>query len=44
MDGKKGDHVLLAPAYNATKEDIEIIITKTAKLIETFFAERESKG
>lgn len=43
-DGKKGDHVLLAPAYNVTKEDIELIVKTTAKLIEAFFAKQESKA
>lgn len=43
-DGKKGDHVLLAPAYNSTKVDIETIVERTAKLIEAFFTERESKA
>lgn len=36
-DGKKGDHVLLAPAYNVTKEDVEEIVETTAKVIKQFF-------
>ncbi|GAB7353996.1 hypothetical protein MBLNU459_g4589t1 [Dothideomycetes sp. NU459] len=43
-DGKRGDHVLLAPAYNATKGDIETIVDTTARLIERFFAERERQS
>ncbi|KAG9985605.1 hypothetical protein KCU78_g20721, partial [Aureobasidium melanogenum] len=33
-DGKIGDHILLAPAYNVTAEVIELIVQKTARVIE----------
>ena len=39
MDGKQGDHVLLAPAYNVTKADIDFIVDTTARVIHDFFAE-----
>ncbi|KAG9686998.1 PLP-dependent transferase, partial [Aureobasidium melanogenum] len=37
-DGKIGDHILLAPAYNVTAEVIELIVQKTAKVIEEYFS------
>ncbi len=39
VDGKKGDHVLLSPAYNVTKDDIKKIVDLAARAIEDFFAE-----
>ncbi|KAL9064257.1 MAG: hypothetical protein Q9157_007898 [Trypethelium eluteriae] len=37
-DGKSGDHVLVAPAFNVTKEEIERIVELTAGVIGDFFA------
>ncbi|KAI9721582.1 MAG: hypothetical protein M1828_005072 [Chrysothrix sp. TS-e1954] len=37
MDGQSGDHVLLAPAYNVSKTDIEFIVERTAAVIRDFF-------
>ncbi|EEP78091.1 hypothetical protein UREG_02940 [Uncinocarpus reesii 1704] len=37
MDGKRGDHVLLAPAYNVTENDIETISRLTAAVIQDVF-------
>lgn len=39
VDGVSGDHVLVAPAYNVTKEEIAIIVDRTAQAIEDYFAE-----
>jgi adenosylmethionine-8-amino-7-oxononanoate aminotransferase len=39
VDGKVGDHVLIAPAYNVTREDIEKIVDLAAKVIEEVFDE-----
>ena len=36
-DGLKGDHVLLAPAYNVTEEEIRHIVDTTAAVITEFF-------
>lgn len=33
-DGVSGDVIMLAPAYNCTKQDIELIVERTAKVIE----------
>lgn len=41
-DGKSGDHVLIAPAYNITRSDVDIIVDRTAKAIEDFFDELEA--
>lgn len=37
-DGKSGDHVLLAPAYNVTRADVEKIADLTTRVITDFFA------
>ena len=34
VDGRTGDHVLLAPAYNTTESDIKLIADITVKVIE----------
>lgn len=33
-DGVDGDVIVLAPAYNCTKEDIDLIVERTANVIE----------
>lgn len=33
-DGTNGDVIMLAPAYNCTLADIELIVERTAKVIE----------
>ncbi|OJD34572.1 class iii [Diplodia corticola] len=38
-DGKSGDHVLIAPAYNVTRADVEKIVDLTTGVITEFFAE-----
>ncbi|KAL1650695.1 hypothetical protein SLS58_000813 [Diplodia intermedia] len=43
-DGKSGDHVLLAPAYNVTKADVERIVDLTTGVITDFFAELQGKA
>ena len=37
VDGHRGDHVLLAPAYNVTEEDIRYIVDTTLAVIKQFF-------
>ncbi|PGH21450.1 hypothetical protein AJ80_03241 [Polytolypa hystricis UAMH7299] len=37
VDGVRGDHVLLAPPYTVTKEEIETIVQLTVKVIGDFF-------
>jgi adenosylmethionine-8-amino-7-oxononanoate aminotransferase len=37
VDGKRGDHILVAPPYNATDEEIGLIGRRTADVIEKYF-------
>ncbi|KAL2839140.1 pyridoxal phosphate-dependent transferase [Aspergillus pseudodeflectus] len=37
-DGIRGDHVILAPPYNVTKEEIDIIVETTRKVVNEVFA------
>ena len=37
VDGRRGDHILLAPAYNVSEEDIHHIVDTTATVIKQFF-------
>lgn len=37
VDGRVGDHVLIAPAYNATERDVEIIVDLSVRVIEDVF-------
>lgn len=38
VDGTRGDHVLLAPPYTVTKEEIDIIVDTIAKVLDEVFA------
>lgn len=42
MDGIRGDHILIAPPYNSTKEEIELIATVAANVIEEVFRSLEA--
>lgn len=37
VDGIKGDHILIAPAYNVTSADVHMIVDTTASVIRAFF-------
>ncbi|KAF2204908.1 aminotransferase [Delitschia confertaspora ATCC 74209] len=39
VDGRCGDHILLAPPYNVTETDVKIIVNLTVRVIEDFFAD-----
>ncbi|KAF2194425.1 PLP-dependent transferase [Zopfia rhizophila CBS 207.26] len=39
VDGESGDHILLAPAYNVSEAEIELIVDRTVRAIEDFFAD-----
>ncbi|KAI9893299.1 MAG: hypothetical protein M1814_000428 [Vezdaea aestivalis] len=39
VDGIEGDHILLAPPYNVTIEQVQEIAHLTAQVVETFFAD-----
>ncbi|KAI5252570.1 aminotransferase, class III [Aureobasidium subglaciale] len=42
VDGRFGDHILLAPAYSVTVEIVELIARKTAAVIEEYFSEKRT--
>lgn len=44
VDGEHGDHILVSPAFNVTKEEIERIVDLTARVIEDFFTEKFRKS
>jgi hypothetical protein len=37
VDGRRGDHILLAPAYNVTEDEIRYIVDTTSAVIFQFF-------
>ena len=37
VDGQSGDHILLAPAYNVTEDEVRFIVDTTIKVINQFF-------
>jgi hypothetical protein len=41
-DGKSGDHVILAPAYNITSEEVRQIVDITAQVIVRFFSQKQN--
>jgi adenosylmethionine-8-amino-7-oxononanoate aminotransferase len=38
VDGVRGDHVKVMPAYTVTKEDIDLIVERVGKVIEDVFS------
>ncbi|TKA67182.1 hypothetical protein B0A49_05821 [Cryomyces minteri] len=41
VDGRMGDHVLLAPPYNITASDVALIVKLASQVVEDFFAEQK---
>jgi hypothetical protein len=41
-DGTNGDHIILAPAYNITHYEVELIVTRVGQLVEDFFHEYDA--
>lgn len=39
VDGYCGDHIIIAPAYNITHGEVDLIVDRVARLIEDFFNE-----
>ncbi|KAF2124711.1 PLP-dependent transferase [Dothidotthia symphoricarpi CBS 119687] len=37
VDGDKGEHIIIAPAYNITDAEVDLIVERVANLIEDFF-------
>lgn len=38
VDGIRGDHIVLAPPYNVSKEEIDMIVDTTASVLADVFA------
>lgn len=36
-DGRRGDHILLAPAFNVTDEELDLLVDRVATLVEDYF-------
>lgn len=41
VDGKRGDHVIVSPAYTVTDEDVALMADRVAGTIEDFFISEE---
>ncbi|CAA9960987.1 Omega-amino acid-pyruvate aminotransferase [Pyrenophora teres f. maculata] len=39
VDGDRGDHIIIAPAYNITNLDVDMIVESVGKLVVDFFAD-----
>ncbi|OJJ63737.1 hypothetical protein ASPSYDRAFT_38368 [Aspergillus sydowii CBS 593.65] len=39
VDGTRGDHVIIAPAYNVSKEEIDVIVDTTVRVLDAVFAQ-----
>lgn len=37
VDGERGDHVIIAPAFNITDVDVDMIVESVRKLVYDFF-------
>ncbi|KAK5715746.1 hypothetical protein LTR17_016656 [Elasticomyces elasticus] len=44
VDGRCGDHILVAPAYTVTAQEIKYLVDTTARVIEKFFNQHEHCG
>ncbi|KAI9797357.1 MAG: hypothetical protein M1833_005537 [Piccolia ochrophora] len=41
VDGVRGDHIIIAPAYNVSREDVDVIVDLTTRVIEDVFGRAE---
>jgi hypothetical protein len=39
VDGTNGDHIIIAPAYNITDEEVKLIVDRVGQLLNDFFDE-----
>lgn len=44
FDGIRGDHIIISPAFNVRKDEIEWIVETVGRLIDDFFAEKVLDG
>jgi len=42
VDGITGDHIIVAPAFNVTADDIHFIAKTTAAVIDKFFQDKST--
>lgn len=42
-DGQRGDHILLAPAYNITEAEVALIVETTTAVVKQYFRKYGSK-
>lgn len=44
VDGMRGDHIIIAPAYNVTSRDVELIVNTIEGVIKEVFETLERDG
>jgi dUTPase len=42
VDGDNGDFIIIAPRYNATDAELEMVVERTTKLVNIFFEDEMS--
>ena len=42
VDGTAGDHIMLSPPYNTTRDEIETIVDRVTRLITDYFADKDN--
>lgn len=42
VDGVNGDHIIIAPAFNVTAEDVHFIVRTTAAVVDKYFQDKVS--
>lgn len=44
MDGERGDHIIIAPAYTITDAELDELIGRIVRLVKDFFGHQLSNG
>lgn len=44
MDGVKGDHLIVAPGYNITKDEVDMIVERLKRAVESTFEAMKAEG
>ena len=44
VDGRRGDHLIIAPAYNVTADEIQHIVETTAAVVTKYFGQLALNG
>lgn len=37
VNGVEGDHIIIAPAFNITEDDVDLIVRRVGRLIDDYF-------